>query len=308
MKRFLRATGRAGKSGMVKAFRLYYITIPLAIFFMLVITLAGFASFGYALSNHISNSFENRINMVVYFDKQASDDLVNAIVTKVQERTDVRKVNFHSKEDALETFKQKHETETSVLESLGEIGTNPFGASLVVFAKDSSLYESMAADIKALGEEIKTGSLSPVEEINYEEHKLAIEKFTGMLAKADKVAFILVIALSLMLLFTLYLALRFVTQNDREEVKIMKLVGAGNILTVGPTAVVGGVSGFFGALASLVILYFSADYLTRYTLTFDEFNVLQYFVTNFEIYFIVAVSFGLLFGVLGSILAVRRHL
>lgn len=308
MKKFFRSITRVFKGGTVKAIRLYYLTIPLILFFSLVMVVAGFSSFGYTLSKHITNIFENRINMVVYFDRNVDDATLTQITENINGRPDVEKTVLHTSAEALEIFKQRHETETTIMQSLSEIGTNPFGASLVVYAKDTSGYELLASDINALNENYKSGNLLPIEEINYEEHKIAVDRFAGMLKKIDALAYFLFVMLSLILLFTLYLALRFATQGDREEIKVMKLVGAPNILILGPTAVMAGLCGFVGAIISLILLYFAADYLSAYTMVFDGFNLLSWYIANIYNFIFGLIAFGVLFGMLGSVLAIKRHL
>jgi cell division transport system permease protein len=308
MKKFYRTILRVWKSGMVKAIRLYYITLPLSLFFTLVMTLAGFSAFAFGFSDHISKSFQEKVNMVVYFTRDFDTESIDSIVQKISSRPDVKKIQFHPSEQVLQDFKERHSGEVVILESLKEIGNNPFGSSLVVFAKETDFYQTLSKDIYALGEEYKIGDISPVEDITYEQHKIAIDSFSQMINKAEKIASLLAIVFIVMLLFTLYLALHFVTQSDREEIKVMKLVGASNLLIMGPSIVLSALSGFLGAILSLFILYFSANYITPYTVIFDEFNLLSWYMQYFKIFLISFILFGILAGIIGSFLALQRHL
>lgn len=308
MKKSIRTLKRAFKGGLIKTVRMYYISIPLILFFALVITLSGFIGFGAGFSKHLSSVFQNRINMVVYFDRNTSDETVKQIVETVNQDAEIKKTKFQTKEEVLENFKKKHEGNQATLQALSEIGINPFGSSLVVFAKNVNSYEGISLKVKQISESLKTSNISPVEDINFEDNKQAINTFSDMLNKINTVLYLLIFVLSFVLFFTIYIALRFATQGDREEMKIMKLIGASNSLILGPTSVMGAVCGFFGALIALLVLYFIADYATAYTISFDGFNLLTWYVQNFKNYFTYTVSFGVIFGFLGSYLAVRRHI
>jgi cell division protein FtsX len=88
----------------------------------------------------------------------------------------------------------------------------------------------------------------------------------------------------------------------------MKLVGAPTMLMIGPTTVMGILSGLLGAFFSLFILYFLAQQMTPYTMSFSGFDLMSWYVKNIQYFMLFTVSFGFIIGFLGSILAIRRHL
>jgi cell division transport system permease protein len=310
MKKTIRNFNRMWKNGIVKAFRLPQIFIPLIIFFTLVLTLGSSVFISYNFSKHVIAKFEDKINIVVYFDKKTSTEIEEKTVAQIKERNDVKSVIYQTQKEVLEDFKIKHKDDPVTLQALGEISENPFGASLVVFAHDPKSYEVISKEIQDINKiyESEKGIVKPIESITYAEHKVAIDSFSNMLNKGSITAIIIAIALAIVLLFTLYLALRFANQGEKEEMKIMKLVGASSLLTVGPTAVMGMLAGFFGAILTVIALYFVTQNITPYTLAFDNFNAFTWYIKNIQLFLIGNISFGLLFGFVGSILAVRRYL
>jgi cell division transport system permease protein len=179
---------------------------------------------------------------------------------------------------------------------------------VVVFAKDPSKYAQIYNDFKILNDKHTDFPVKPIEDISYEKHKVAIEKFAKMLQRGEIVFAILLIAVSIMLLFIVYLALRFATQSDKDEIKIMKLVGAPTVLIVGPTTVMGVLSGVLGAFISLLVLYFLAKEISGFSVSFAGFNVLLWYMKNIQYFIIFTISFGVIIGFFGSLLAIRRHL
>lgn len=308
MKKTYRNFVRVWKTGLTKSLRMMHIFLPLTLFFTLVISSSGAFFFGYGMVTTLIKDFESKLNIVVYFDRRVPQDYIDKIVSDIQNRPDVAQVEYISSAQALETFKEKHKDEQLTLQALQEAGTNPFGASVVVFAKDPTNYQTINNDLQKINSEYDEENVKPVEEISYENHKVAIDKFAKMLQRGEVIFSIILILVSIVLLFIVYLGLRFATQSDREEIKVMKLVGAPTLLMVGPTTVMGIFSGVLGAVLSLFILYFLAQQMTPYTMSFSGFNLMLWYIKNIQYFILFTISFGFIIGLCGSLLAVRRHL
>ena len=308
MKKTYRNFTRVWKSGLTKSMRMMHIFLPLVLFFTIVISFSGAFFFGYGMATSLIKDFESKLNIVVYFDRRVSQDYVDKIVQQIQSRQDVAQIEYISPTQALETFKERHKDEQLTLQALDEAGGNPFGASVVVFAKDPTNYQVINTQLQQINNGYKEEDVKPIEEISYENHKVAIDTFAKMLKKGEIIFTIVLILISIVLLFIVYLGLRFATQGDREEIKVMKLVGAPTMLMIGPTTVMGILSGVLGAILSLFILYFLAQQLTPYTLGFSQFNLLLWYIRNIQYFILFTLSFGFIIGFCGSILAIRRHL
>lgn len=308
MKKFYRNFVRVWRTGITKSLRMMHIFLPLVLFFAIVISFSGAFFFGYGIVNDLIKTFESKLNIVVYFDRNTSQNNIDTIVQQIQDRSDVEQIEYISRTQALEAFKEKHANEPLTMEALDETGENPFGASVVVFAKDPTSYETINSDLLKVNDDYKDEQVAPIEDISYENHKVAIDRFGRMLQKGEIIFSIILVIVSLVLLFIVYLALRFATQGDREEIKVMKLVGAPTMLMVGPTTVMGITSGVLGGIVSLIILYFLAREMTPYTLSFSNFNLMLWYMKNLVYFIGFNILFGVVIGFCGSLLAIRRHL
>jgi cell division protein FtsX len=308
MIKFFRTVNRVIKSGIQKSGRKFYIFLPLVLFFTLVTTIGGFAYMSYGFSQVVAESFKNKVNIVVYFDRRVYDETVKQIVNQITTRSDIQKTDFTARDAALAEFKERHKSDPITLQALTEIGGNPFGSSLVVVAKDPSNYEQISKEINSMGANYKNQNINPIEYVSYDTHKEAIDGFASMLRKLDIVAGILFVILAAVLFFTMYLGLRLATESDRDEIHIMKLVGAKNLLMAGPTAVMGSLSGLVGSFISLFGLYFGAKYLMPYTSVVGNFNIMSWFMSQLQWFILGTVGFGIVFGFLGGYFAVRRYL
>jgi cell division transport system permease protein len=285
-----------------------HIFLPLVLFFTIVISFSGTFFFAYGLVSNLLSNFESKLNIVVYFDRETPQSTIDAITQEIQSRPDVAQIESISTTQALDAFKEKHKGEDLVLQALSETGSNPFGASIVVFAKDPTAYENINSDIAKINSEYSDDNLKPIEDISYENHKIAIDRFGKLLKRGEVVFSIILVMVSVILLFIVYLALRFATQGDREEIKVMKLVGAPTMLMVGPTTVMGISAGVLGGILSLFLLYFFARELTPYTLSMSNFNLVLWYIHNIIYFIIFNLGFGFIIGFCGSLLAIRRHL
>lgn len=309
MNKFFRTLNRSIKAGFVKFTRLYYISIPLSFFFALIITLCGLLAFAYGFSTHLANSINNRVNIVVYFDRQSPDDLTKEMVSKIEADPLVKRVDFSSRERNLEVFKERNKNNQIALQALSEVGVNPFGASLVVFAKDTQNYEAINSSVLNLQESYKSNDGStPIEGVTYEENKAAISQLSSMIAKGKAAMFALLMVLLAILFFVLFLAQRLASQYDREEIKIMKIVGAPTILTIGPSAVMGALAGFVGSIIALFVLYFIALKSNPYTSVFDNFDMLYWYTNNINTFVTYTIVSATIVGFVFSLIAARRHL
>lgn len=308
MKKFYRNFTRVWKTGFTKSLRMIHIFLPLILFFTVVISFSGAFFFAYGIANDLIKNFEGKLNIVVYFNRKTPQENIDDLVRKVQLMESVYQVEYIDPKQALETFKEKHKNEQATMEALEETGANPFGASAVVFAKDPTAYKKINDDLIKLNQDFANEKVLPIEDISYENHKVAIDKFATMLKKGEIIFTIILVLVSIVLLFIVYLALRFATQGDKEEIKVMKLVGAPTMLMAGPTAVMGVSSGVLGGILSLLLLYFLAQEMTPYTIAFSNFNLILWYIKNIMYFIGFNILFGLIIGFCGSVLAIRRHL
>jgi cell division transport system permease protein len=95
---------------------------------------------------------------------------------------------------------------------------------------------------------------------------------------------------------------------SREEISVMKLVGASNMHVRGPFVVTGFMYGLMAALITIVILYPIMFYVRDFSTAFAGVDLLQYYFRNFGEIFVLLVGSGLLIGGLSSFLAVKRYL
>jgi len=165
-------------------------------------------------------TIENRVDVSVYFGPDVSDDRILGVRGNLISLPEVKDVQFISRDQALAQFKLNHAAEPEILSALQEVGENPLGAVLVIKAKDAASYGPIleALDSPAIK--------SLVAEKTVEDHRALIERLTTVTNKVQKAALGLSLVFALISLLIVFNTIRVAIYIHREEIAIMRLVGA----------------------------------------------------------------------------------
>src|SRR3989344_8585370 len=143
------------------------------------------------ISSRIVSELQSKVDVSVYFKSEANEDEILQVKSDLESLTQVKSVNYVSKDQAFEEFKQKHAGDTLIQESLAELETNPLQASLNIKANESSQYASIASFL----EENKFRSV--VDKINFYENEQVIKRVEGIYNGIQNWGFIATMALAL---------------------------------------------------------------------------------------------------------------
>ena len=220
----------------------------------------------------------------------------------------VGKVVYVSEDQALQNFKARHEGDSLTLQALEELGTNPLGAILNVEAKDPSQYESIANFLKG-DSALSAGTSSIIDRINYFDNKVAIEKLTDIIRAAEQLGFALSIILIIISIIIAFNTIRLAIFISRDEISVMRLVGASNKYVRGPFVISGILYGLISGVLTMIIFYPLTRYVGQATASFfSGVNFFSYYTTHFGQFFLIIVGSGTVLGAISSYLAVRRYL
>jgi cell division transport system permease protein len=130
-----------------------------------------------------------------------------------------------------------------------------------------------------------------------------------MIHNVNRGGFFLTLILALIAGIVVFNTIRLAIYSMRDEIAVMRVVGASNSLVRGPFMVEGVIAGAFSTVLSLIIiapfLYFASPYFKVFIPGLDLFG---YFYTNFLQLFFYQLLLGISIGSLSSFFAVRRYL
>ncbi len=285
-------------------------TVSLASVLVMMVTLMtiGLISFSGAILDTSLSELRNKIDINVTFVPAASEEDVLSIKHSLESLPEVLLVTYITREESLAAFKERHANDPAILAALDELGENPLGAVLNIKARDPSQYASVAEFLES-GNALSEGGLTIIDRVNYFQNKVAIDKLTNLINSADKLGFALTIFLAVISMLIAFNTIRLTIYIARDEIAVMRLVGASTTYIQGPFVVVGViygiVAGFLTLLLFLPITYWLGSATENF---FTGFNLFSYYLRHFlEIAFIIMVS-GVIIGAVSSVLAIRKYL
>jgi cell division transport system permease protein len=251
---------------------------------------------------------QEKVDINVYFLTDAPEEDVLSLRDAVKEIPEVASVEYVSREEALERFRERHKDDQLTLQALDELEDNPLGASLAIRAKETSQYEGIANFLES-ETAVSKGDQSIIEKVNYFQNKAAIDKLADIIHASERMGLIASIFLIIASILIVFNTVRLAIYTARDEISVMQLVGASDWYVQGPFVVEGALYGFAAGILSVAALYPLAAWLGPASEEFlGNFNTLSYYASHFGFLFLTLVGIGIALGAISSFLAVRRYL
>ncbi|MBT3356228.1 ABC transporter permease [bacterium] len=255
---------------------------------------------------------QNRVNISVEINPKTSLSQVNEFQRDIQSYDEVLSVELVDKDEALKEFKSFTQSGSTIQSGIETLGENFLYDTLIVRTHNPSQYENVV-------KKIESGGFSKyVEEINYHKYRAIIDGLTSEIETTRKFSLTLAFTLSLVAILVTFNSIRITMYSHKQEIEIMKLVGASNNYVRLPFVWEGI---FYGIAAALIAVPLSFAYLkfitngdaTSSVFAFSNTKFLKeflsvYFVKNIFIIIPAQFAFGVLLGVMSSLIAMRRYL
>jgi len=252
-------------------------------------------------------NIQSRVDINVYFNTEAEIIDVNALQNELESLPEVTEVIFTSREDALAEFRERHRNDELTIQALEELGENPLGASLSIRTRDTSQYDSVAAFLEEQ-DTIMSGGVPLIDRVNYNRNREAIGRLTAIINAVEQSTLVALVVLVIAAVLITFNTVRLAIYTAREEISVMRLVGASNMYIRGPFMLQGIMYGLIAGLLALLIMYPILLWIGPATESFFEFNLFSYFVNDFSKVFRTVVGVGVVLGFISSTLAVSRYL
>lgn len=264
---------------------------------------------GSALSQSIVDLLKDKVDINVYFKTNAAEEDILALKEKLEILPEVKEVSYLSREDALDGFKERHKDNSLILSSLDELKDNPLGAVVSIKAKDPSQYEGIAKFLEEDGVSISSDGSGIIDKVNFYQNKLVIDRLTKLINSMEKVGFSVSLVFVLIAILVTLNTMQLAIYTSKEEISVMRLVGAGNWYIRGPFIVSGVMAGFLASLMVLVVFYPITAWVGEKTADFlAGINLFTYYKQNFLQIAAISIGIGIALGGISSLLSVRRYL
>ena len=257
------------------------------------------------LGSTIAN-LEKRVDVKVYFVTGAKEEKILALQKILQDLPEVASVKYTSEQEELENFRLRHQDDALVLQALDEIGKNPLGGSFEIKARETAQYESI---VKILDQDTLTAeSRSIIDKVNYNQNKPVIERLSRIIRGSRLLGIGVTLIAAIIAIIITFNTIRLTMHFTREEIRVMRLVGASRMYVRGPFVVEGFLYGLLATLLTVVLLIPLTFWAGQNLTDFLGINLMSYFISHsIQIVFILIVS-GVFLGGISSLLAVRSYL
>lgn len=298
---------RVVRSGFVGFWRNAFVSLA-AIFVMTVaLFVIGSTMMINTLLEVTLDNIQDKVDINVYFVTTADQQDIDTLQMQLESLPDVKQVIFTSREEALAQFTSRYQNDDTIMQGLEELGDNPLGASLSIRAKETSQY----AGINEFLEEqqaLEDPQKPLIDEVNFPKNKEAIDRLTSIIEAVEQSTVVALIVLVVAAVAITFNTIRLAIYTAREEISVMRLVGASNTFIRGPFMLQGIMYGVVSGVLALLIMYPILLWLGPGTESFFQFNIFSYFVREFSQFFLTLVGIGVVLGMVSSLLAVTRYL
>lgn len=277
-------------------------TVTLGIVLVSVVASATF--------NHTIKQITDRINVSVYLKDSVTEEQRENFVADLRKQPNVKEVRYVSKSDALQSFSADRSNNPATLEALAETG-NPLPASVQIYPVDPSNLDSLTKyldkpELKELRDERSPISYSGTRKTAIDN----ITRATNVMRQIGAGAVIVFAVISMLIIFN---TIQMAIFNRRDELTIMRLLGATTSYIRGPFVVESIMYGVVAALVSMALMY-GVFVTASNTLQATSFGLLDiqysstYFNDNLWKLLGLQLAVGIVIGSVSSTIATRRYL
>ncbi len=252
--------------------------------------------------SHMVDTVENTVCVVVFFEPDASEEKIEEIGRIISERAEVASVHYTSAEEAWENYKEKYFEKNPELAD-GFAQDNPLAnsASYEIYLNDVSMQNVLVNFLEGL---------DGIRQVNHSDITAAgLEQFGRMVALISAVIILILFAVAIFLINN---TVATGVTVRKEEIGIMKLIGATDAFVKAPFIVEGVIIGVIGAIIPLLVIRYFYNRVVIYITT--QFSLLQGVVTFlpveqvFKTLLPVGIMLGLGVGLIGSLMSLRKHI
>ena len=285
-----------GRNGLVSVASVMAMTITLFVI--------GTLYLGGNFMNSALADVKNKMDISVSFKTDAPEADVLALKKDLTLLPEVKAVAYSSREDELLAFRERHKDNETIVQSLDEVD-NPFGARINIQAVDPAQFDKITNFITSKNSP-SNGGTSIIDQISYK--KDIVNKLTNLINTSKKLGLAVALALALLSIFAVFNTISLAIYTSREEISVMRLVGASGSYVKGPFMVEGMIAGFIASILSMALLYPAVLWVRGATVDiYGGINLISFYFGNFGQIFLILLGSGIILGLVASFWATRRY-
>jgi cell division transport system permease protein len=291
------------------AFQSFFRNFWLSVVTIVILVLTIFSVTTVAGINYIAEkaieSVKDKVDVSVYFKPEVESSEVINVRYRLEELSAVKEVIYVSREEALDRFRERHQDDPVILESIDQLEENPLSATLVIKANNIDDYQSILSFL----DNPKYDEL--IQDKNFDDNENVINQLSTISNKIENIGIIVSVIFVVIAVLIVFNTIRINIYTHREEIGIMKLVGATNWFVRAPFLVESLIYAVLAVIICLAILYPLLGVVAPQVNNFFEgynLDLVSYFNSNFWQIIGWQLAFAVLLSILSSSIAVGKYL
>jgi len=239
-----------------------------------------------------TDRIKSKMDITVYFRDSATTEEISDLQQTLGARSDVKEVRYISKNLRIRELVKPEE--------------NPLPRSLAIKAQ-------VPEQLNAIADFLADDANSPIiHKISYEENKIVIDKLLAITSFIKKMGILFSVIFILISILVILNTIRLAIFARKEEIEIMRLVGASDRFIKVPFIVEGSLYGILACILAVILMWvgvFSISPLTNQYLGAQVTeNMQQFFISRFGLILLMQFLVGIIVGVASSLFSIRKYL
>ncbi|MFZ2803590.1 MAG: permease-like cell division protein FtsX [Patescibacteria group bacterium] len=230
-----------------------------------------------ALLTNATQILQNKVDIAVYFKEGTSQDVLNDAKFFMDSLPQVQSAELLTADQALQDFKARHAEDPKIIDALNELDQNPLGGTLVIKAHNTSDYSFLLQALQ------NPQFSSAIDSKDFDDHSDVITRVQQLSQSVRLFGYGLVLIFAIFSVLIVFNTIRVAIYTQREEIGVMRLVGASSAYVRFPFVLEGIFLALFALIISGFIVFGAAAYLDpRLATVFDGASpgLVAYFTSN----------------------------
>lgn len=281
------------------------ISIATVFVLTLAILLVTGLLFFQGMARYLTSQIQNKIDITAYFKYGTPEqDILNVKDEIFKISPEIKKIEYVSREQALADFNERHKDNPVLARALKEVGDNPFLSSLNITTNgDPSQYEAISNILQ------NSDFNELIDKVDFSQKKDTIEKIYSITSNINTIGFLLGVVLIIIAALVVFNTIKLAIEGSKEEIGTMRIVGASDWFVRGPFIIQGIIYGLIAFLICILISAISAYFLSsKIEVILPGFNMFWYLLTNWWIFVLIQLGFGMAVGAISALIVVKKYL
>jgi cell division transport system permease protein len=310
MKRKLITFRRILETGSVNFLRNVSLAIAAIAVMVVTLTIVLFSVVTNATFTNTIAQITNKIDVSVYLQSNVDNTQAEQFVQRIKTHPEIAKVVYLNQQQALQSYINQNNGNKALIAAATEAGTNPIPATILVYPSNLNYVNSIKNFLVNPQNKVLQTTDSPSYNGNQKE---AIDNITHATDVLRQIGVIAVIVFAVICALIIFNTIQMAIFNRRDEITIMRLLGASTNYIRGPFIVESAIYGLLSGLISVGIIYVSfktaSSALQASSLgLLDISYAYHYFDSHKLILLTLQIAVGIIIGTASSYIATRRYL